>query len=733
MATDQTTRLEAATVKAENGSQIVYDFANGPATATVQTASGPIPTLAGKLDEISDTLAISSGIYPTTAAGLAATNSGQVFLVYASDDDDIIYRVYQNQNGTAFDTGKNTISGTDLEQALAQASQAATTAQQAADSVSASSQKLAQLGTSTGSELIGYQLTTLAAILKDLYTVRQTGATGLGSQDATAFIQSRLDAAPVRSGGAVIVYLPAGDWKVTAALVTNGKPVIIKGEGPYATRILCSYAGDLFQHGLTQVTSGAHFEIHDAGLYCTVAGAGAAINIRQDYNTGRFFLHNVFIGSFSSNFNWGNFMITEGTTRTSFRDVRCDGGSYNDVSLLPAATQVGCLFRSDNNTEKAFVFNFDTCDISAVVNAVRVEVNGAPGDSGTIEGMIFENCGGRTVSGPWFKLAVPNSATIWHPPYFVFDRCNMEGPGTLIDIESCSEFHMTKSLNYVQARSSSSPAVSDFVKLAQVRRVFIHDNTFQLYGGAVINNFIAVDANSQSVTITDNNFVCPSSGTVTLTGGVMIPDGVLDYHVDKNRYLNWPAGIPKEWNGAGGLLQPRLTAHGASAAMLRSNGSGAFSAINDQTGNTSYLTAKGGTDNVIFGLSASLANVSINYDALGAGSHTFRSNGGKNILSMIAGGSAVNYVQLASSNASFGPKFTAVGTDTNIPFRMAGKGSGAVAMESGTSIMAQTKAQVLALSASAYNGQTFRLTDVSQRFATSDGSVWRYQDGTQVT
>lgn len=132
MATDQTTRLEAATVKAENGSQIIYDVANGDASVMVQTASGPIPTLAGKLEEISDTLAISSGIYPTTAAALAATSNGQIFLVYAEDDDDIIYRVYKNQNGTAVDTGKNTISGTDLEQALTQASQSAAAAQQAA-------------------------------------------------------------------------------------------------------------------------------------------------------------------------------------------------------------------------------------------------------------------------------------------------------------------------------------------------------------------------------------------------------------------------------------------------------------------------------------------------------------------------------------------------------------------------------------------------------------------------
>jgi len=51
---DQPSRLEAATVKAEAGSQIVSDFANLPADQTVATASGNIPTLAGVIGGIQD-------------------------------------------------------------------------------------------------------------------------------------------------------------------------------------------------------------------------------------------------------------------------------------------------------------------------------------------------------------------------------------------------------------------------------------------------------------------------------------------------------------------------------------------------------------------------------------------------------------------------------------------------------------------------------------------------------
>lgn len=206
MATDQTTRLEAATVKAENGSQIVYDFANGPATATVPTASGPIPTLAGKLAEISDTLAISAGIYPTTTAGLAATNNGQVFLVYASDDDDIIYRVYQNQNGTAFDTGKNTISGTDLENALQQADAAATTAQQAATQAQG---------------LVG-DVQTVTKRVSYFVNASEFGATP--GQDIGPAIQAAADA------GHTIITVSAGQYKWTTQ-VTIQKLIFIIGAG----------------------------------------------------------------------------------------------------------------------------------------------------------------------------------------------------------------------------------------------------------------------------------------------------------------------------------------------------------------------------------------------------------------------------------------------------------------------------------------------------------------------
>lgn len=228
MATDQTTRLEAATVKAENGSQIIYDVANGDASVMVQTASGPVPTVAGKMEEISKTLAISSGIYPTTAAALAATSNGQIFLVYASDDDDIIYRVYRNDNGTAFDTGKKTISGADLESALAQAGQAAITAQQAADTATQAAASITvdlsnSADSAKGSGLIGFKPSYSGAVgrklsekVKETVSVSDFGSLGdfngtSGTDNSTAFAAA-LDVSNS-------IYIPLGTHYVTSSSV----------------------------------------------------------------------------------------------------------------------------------------------------------------------------------------------------------------------------------------------------------------------------------------------------------------------------------------------------------------------------------------------------------------------------------------------------------------------------------------------------------------------------------
>lgn len=677
---DISDRLEAAADKAENGSQIIHDFANGDKNTLVKTESGDIPTLAKLADDFGSAKSVTPAADKVPQAGV----DGKI------DEGWLPASVARASDFASSDPAK-------------------------------------------GAALVSFQMTKLDLMLKDIHSIRAMGGSGVSSQDVSDYLQAMVDSSTQRPEEPVTVYLPAGDWKVTRPIVSGSRPVIIRGVGPYASRILCSHTGDLFQHGLSSIVAGAHFELHDVGLYITVAGStGNAINIRQNPATGRFVMDNTFVGSFSANFNWGRFVLGEGTTRVRWTNAHFDGGSYGDVSVLPASTQIGCLFRSDDNTEKSFEFNFYNVHISAVVNAVRVEVNGAPGNSGSVEGMVFRNCNGRTVAGPWFKMASPNSATAWHPPYFVFDGCNFEGPGTIVDVEACSEFHMHDCLHYMQSANSASGAVTDMVRLNEVQRAFINDNSFTLYSGAKVNNVLYVGPSCLAVSMRNNNFVLPSGGGVTLLGGICVAAAEAEYNVSGNRFINWPAGIPKEWTGvASSSLNAKLEISSAGQVQLRSNGSTAFAAANDVSGNTSSLLAKGGVGSVSLSVSGITADMSIYYDAVGLGEHRFRSRAQKDILSLIASATAVNYVQLNSSGSGFGPLFAAVGSDTNIPIRLKGKGTGAVSLESAAMLTAVTFASLPA--AGSNNGVTYRVSDRANRFATSDGTNWRWQDGAVAT
>ncbi|MBF8764220.1 tail fiber domain-containing protein [Pseudomonas putida] len=134
---DQTQRLEIATVRAEVGSNIVFRFANDPANAdSIPTESGAIQNLKQVVLEIqqeaAEKISISTTIYTTVAAGLAATADQGIFLVQSNDADEI-YTVWQNQAGTAVNTGKTALSATAIEAALEASNEAARAAEDAAD------------------------------------------------------------------------------------------------------------------------------------------------------------------------------------------------------------------------------------------------------------------------------------------------------------------------------------------------------------------------------------------------------------------------------------------------------------------------------------------------------------------------------------------------------------------------------------------------------------------------
>ncbi|MDQ3202743.1 MAG: hypothetical protein M3Q94_11360 [Pseudomonadota bacterium] len=139
---DQTQRLEIATVKAEIGSDILSRFSNDPIVAAeIPTESGDIPNLKQVIDVIqqegAEKISFATTIYPTTAAGIAATANGAIFLVQSPDSDEI-YAVWQNVAGVATDTGKRALNGQATQDAMDSAQSSANSAESSAESAAAS-------------------------------------------------------------------------------------------------------------------------------------------------------------------------------------------------------------------------------------------------------------------------------------------------------------------------------------------------------------------------------------------------------------------------------------------------------------------------------------------------------------------------------------------------------------------------------------------------------------------
>lgn len=134
---DQPARLEAATIKAEIGSGIVYRFSNDAASeADIPTLSGDIPNLKNVIlriqNEGADKISFATKIFIDTDAGISGTSNQEIFLVQSNEPGEI-YEVWQNVSGTAVDTGKRSISAAAVIEATEAATAAAASAQESAD------------------------------------------------------------------------------------------------------------------------------------------------------------------------------------------------------------------------------------------------------------------------------------------------------------------------------------------------------------------------------------------------------------------------------------------------------------------------------------------------------------------------------------------------------------------------------------------------------------------------
>lgn len=132
------------------------------------------------------------------------------------------------------------------------------------------------------------------------------------------------------------------------------------------------------------------------------------------------------------------------------------------------------------------------------------------------------------------------------------------------------------------------------------------------------------------------------------------------------------------------------------------------------------------------GADGSDPNISFAASAKGSGAVRLQARNGT-VLEATATGTPGNYVRVTATASGGLPTISAQGTDTNIPLTLAGKGSGAVASQAPFQLPSYTVAALP--SAASYARCLVYVSNGTGnlRLAISDGTAWRWADGTVVS
>lgn len=133
-----------------------------------------------------------------------------------------------------------------------------------------------------------------------------------------------------------------------------------------------------------------------------------------------------------------------------------------------------------------------------------------------------------------------------------------------------------------------------------------------------------------------------------------------------------------------------LQSKGTGAINLQTAGGTTQLAVTNTASAVNYVQVTGGATGSAPGISVvgSDTNISLGFNAKGSGIFTFVSNGGEQFrVQTIA--NAVNNIQVYGNTSGIGPTLISRGTDTNVSLNLATKGTGAIALQTGTSTLTQ--------------------------------------------
>jgi hypothetical protein len=219
-------------------------------------------------------------------------------------------------------------------------------------------------------------------------------------------------------------------------------------------------------------------------------------------------------------------------------------------------------------------------------------------------------------------------------------------------------------------------------------------------GGALVNstNFLAFGTTNEAMRIASNGTtsiggttgaeslrVTPVASSVNYVSVFGAVTGQTPTISPQGSDTNIPLGLSSKGTSA-------LTFYTNAFGNIQFNIANTASAVNhlqvtgSATGNTPTISAQG-----------SDANISLNYDAKGTGSHSFRSASGLNQFQIASTTSAVNYVKVLAAGSGSFPQFGAAG-ETNVGMLISGKGDKGVYLQT-----ASTTQVLVSATASAVN------------------------------
>lgn len=411
-----------------------------------------------------------------------------------------------------------------------------------------------------------------------------------GRQDCQVAIQKALDATGQAS-------FRAREYSTTGTLFTGGPNqrvggVALRGKGPELTRIIHKGTGDFLGHGagydqqngnpyspnalddLTiegfSLVAAAGVDLPNdtypagdanAGANVHFQSSGSAFVILKNGNYGRTTIKDIVLRSWDGRSNWTHFIYARGATLTNIVNCQMDSGGYASRPIeLQRNCQIGLYFSSPRlsdaqmagddgikNKSKMYVVNIDNTNISCVRHAVYCEVQGENGRNGSIEGLQIHKSGGRTSTGPWLRVFV--EADDWFVPYFTMSHCNMEGPGSLIQMDKASHVHISHCLQFLGRSLPSTPTV-DYIRIGRAKNVYIHDNSLVAYAGSRGNAMISIGGDDR--TGGDSDSIHIHHNTIRLEGDANVAYGIWLNATVSNLRKNdnvFTAGLGASWAG----------------------------------------------------------------------------------------------------------------------------------------------------------------------------------------